>query len=330
MKCRRVVLLLAVALLSAVGWTGESRAQAKIPRVGILSFGWGATEDAVRQRLEPFRRTLADQGWTEGKNVSFEYRSAPTDPSQLAEFAAELVRLKVDVIFAINAPGVHGAYDATATIPIVALDFTSDPVAEGYIESYGRPGGNITGVFLHTPEIAGEWVKLLSAVVPGLSRVGVLWDPGPGPELLHAVQRAARSSRVRAEVLELRKPDDIERVFSMLPERRPQALIILPSLLAFLQGEQLAKLALKHRLPGVSMFHPFADADGVFAYGPDQVSSTERCATLVAKILGGAKPADLPAEVPPRFVLVVNLKIAKALGLKVPDSVLVRADQVIR
>jgi putative ABC transport system substrate-binding protein len=189
-----VVLILTVALLTTL-WTGESWGQAKIPRVGILSFGWGATDDVIRQRLEPFRRSLAEHGWIEGKNVSFEYRSAPSDPSQLAEFAAELVRLKVDVIFAINAPGVRGAYGATFTIPIVAFDFTSDPVAEGYIESYGRPGGNITGVFLHAPGFAGKWLDLLKAIVPSLSRVVVLWDPGPGSMPWCAVDAVAASCR---------------------------------------------------------------------------------------------------------------------------------------
>lgn len=329
MKCRRAVLLLTIALLTTLGWTGESWGQAKIPRVGILSFGWGATDDVLRQRLEPFRRTLADQGWIEGKNVSFEYRST-SDPSQLAEFAAELVWLKVDVIFAINAPGVRGAYAATVTIPIVALDYTSDPVAEGYIESYGRPGGNITGVFLDAPPFAGEWLQLLKAVVPGLSRIVVLWDPGPGPALLQTVQSVARSSRLQVEVLELRKSDDIDRALSALPDR-PQAIIILPSLMTFLQSGRLAKLALEHRLTATSMFRQFAaDADGALSYGPEQASSAERCAILVAKILGGAKPADLPVERPTKFELVVNLKSAKDLGLKVPDSVLVRADEVIR
>jgi putative ABC transport system substrate-binding protein len=322
------VLLLTIALLSTLGWTGESWGQAKIPHVGILSFGWGATDDAVKQRLEPFRRTLADQGWIEGKNVSFEYRST-SDPSQLAEFAAELVWLKVDVIFAINAPGARGAYAATITIPIVALDFTSDPVAEGHIESYGRPGGNITGVFLDAPRFAGKWLELLKAVVPGLTRIVVLWDPGPGPGLLQAVRSVARSSRLQIKVLELRKPDDIDRDLSALPDR-PQAIIILPSLMTFLESGRLAKLAMKHRLLATSMFSLFAEADGALAYGPEQASSTERCAILVARILGGAKPADLPVERPTKFELVVNLKTTKDLGLKVPDSVLVRADEVIR
>jgi len=322
-------LLLVAALLATIGCIEESWGQAKTPRLGILSFGWGATDDAVRQRLEPFRRTLADQGWIGSENVSFEYRSVPSDPSQLAEFAEELVRLNVDVILAIDAPGARGAYAATETIPIVAIDFTSDPVAEGYIEGYGRPGKNITGVFLDAAGFAGKWLEVLKSVVPGLSRVTVLWDPGPGPVLLEAVQRAARSLRIQVEVLELRKPDDIDAAFSALPERT-QALLILPSLMTFLEGERLAKLAIKHRLPAMSMFRAFAEAGGAIAYGPDLASSTEHCAGLVARILDGARPIDLPVEGPSRFELVVNLKTTRALGLKVPGSALVRANETIR
>jgi len=175
------VLLLTGALLTSVAWTDDSWAQAKIARVGILTFIAVTDDPTLRLWFEPFRRTLADQGWVEGKNVAFEYRSALGDPTQLAEAAAEVVRLKVDVIFADSAPGVRAAHAATRTIPIVAIDFTNDPVAEGYVESYGRPGGNLTGVFLDAPEFAGKWIELLRAMVPGLSRVAVLWDPSLAP-----------------------------------------------------------------------------------------------------------------------------------------------------
>ena len=318
-------LLFAVVLLTAFGRAGDSWAQTKIARVGIL------TVDAVTvwKWAEPFRRTLADQGWIEGRTVSFEMRSAGGDPPHYAEAAAELVGLRVDVIWATNAPATRAAYEATHTIPIVAADLTNDPIAAGYIESYSRPGGNLTGVFLDAPGFAGKWLELLKAILPGLSRAVVLWDPGPGPVLLQAVQSVARSLHIQVEVLELRKPDDIDQAFSALPERT-QALVILPSLMTFLQSERLAKLAMKHRLPATSMFRPFAQAGGAIAYGPEQASSTERCASLVAKILDGAKPTDLPVEGPSKFELVVNLKTTRALGLKVPDSALVRANEVIR
>jgi putative ABC transport system substrate-binding protein len=323
------VLLVMVALLTSLGWTGESWAQAKIARVGILSFGAGTTEGAFRQFFEPFRRTLADQGWIEGQNVSFEFRNAPGDPPRFAEAAAELVRLKVDVIWAPSAPAVRAAYAATRTIPIVANDATTDPVAAGYVESYGRPGGNVTGVFLDAPGFAGKWLELLKAMVPGFSRVAVLWDPSPGPTHLRALESIARSVGVQLQVLEVRKPEDIDRAFSAF-RGWPQALIILPSPMMYGQSERLAELALKHRLPATSMFRVFAEAGGAVAYGHEIASMTERGAVLVAKILGGAKPAELPVERPSKFELVVNLKTTKALGLTVPDSVLVRADEVIR
>src|SRR5882762_7972247 len=219
------VLLLAVALLITLGWTGESWGQTKLPRVGILTYG-GTTDDEVKQWLEPFRRKLANQGWIEGQRVAFEYRRAVGDPSQLAEAAADLTRLKVDVIFADSAPSLRAAHAATSTIPIVATDFTNDPITAGYVESYGRPGRNVTGVFLDAPGFSGKWIELLQAIVPDLSRAVVLWDPSPGPAHLQAVKGLAQSFRLQLQVIEVRKPEDIDRAFSAL-RGRPQALIIL-------------------------------------------------------------------------------------------------------
>ena len=322
-------LLLTVALLTSLGWTGDSWAQTKIPRVGILTFQVGLTGDQAKQWYEPFRRALSNQGWIAGQNVSLEFQNVPGDPSQFNEAAAVLVRLKVDVIFADSAPAVRAAYAATRTIPIVAEDYTTDPVAEGYVESYGRPGGNMTGVFLDAPEFAGKWLQLLKAIVPGLSRVAVLWDPTPGPAHLQAVESIARSFRIQLQVLEVHRPDDIDRAFASL-RGKPQALIILPSPMIYAQSERLAKLAMKHRLPATSMARLFAERGGAVSYGPEQTSVDERVAVLVAKILGGAKPGELPVERPTKIQLVVNLKTAKAFGLTVPESVLYRADEVIR
>ncbi len=324
----RALLLLTVALLTSLGWTAESWGQAKVPRVGILNYG-ATTDDEVKQWVELFRRKLADQGWIEGKKVAFEYRRAVGDPSQLAEAAAELVRLKVDVIYADSAPTVRAARAVTSTIPIVASDFTTDPIAEGYIESYRRPGRNITGVFLDAPEFSGKWIELLKAIVPDLSRAVVLWDPSPGPAHLLAVKALARSSGLQLQVIEVRQPADIAKAFTAF-HGRPQALIILPSPMMYFQSEQLAKLTLKHLLLAASMARAFADAGGVIAYGPEDSHLDERCAALVAKILGGAKPADLPVERPTKFKLIVNQKTAKAFGLVIPQSVLLQADEVIQ
>jgi len=322
-------LLVSVALLTTLGWTAVSWGQAKIPRVGIITFFPIDDDATARLSLKPFRDMLTAQGWIEGKNVSLEYRSASSDPSRFAEAAAELVRLKVDVIYAQSAPAVRAAYAATRTIPIVAIDFTTNPVVSGYIESYGHPGGNVTGVFLDAPAFSGKWLESLTAVVPGLSRAVVLWDPSPGRAHLEAIQLLAQSLRIKLQVLEVRTPTEIDRAFTMF-RGRPQALLILPSPMIYGQSERLAKLAMKQQVPATSMALSFAEAGGAIAYGPELASANERGGFLVAKILRGAKPADLPVERPSKFKLVINLKTAKALGLTVPESVLYRADEVIR
>jgi putative ABC transport system substrate-binding protein len=327
------LLLLTVTLLTSLGWTGKSWAQTKIARVGILTTPLmsGSTDEATLHLdwYEPFRRTLAQHGWIEGQNISFEYRGARGTPPRFAEAATDLVRLKVDVIYADNAPATRAAYAATRTIPIVGLDFTNDPVVAGYAESYGRPGGNLTGFFLDAPEFAGKWLELLKAIIPGLSRVAVLWDPSPGATHLKAVQGAARSIGIQLQVLEVHKPADLNEAFGAI-RGRPQALIILPSPMMYGESVRLAELAMKHRLPATSMAPMFAESGGVLSYGPDLAESADRCAILVAKVLAGTKPGDLPVERPTKLPLIINLRSAKALGLTVPDSVLVRADEVIR
>src|SRR3954471_15478293 len=181
------VRLFAFASLVILIWGGDSQGQAKVAHVGILSYGL-TSDDAARQAMAMFRRSLATLGWAEGRQVTFEYRRAVGDPLQLAAGAAELTRLHVDVIFADSAPALRAARAATSVIPIVAVDFTSDPIAEGYIESYGRPGRNITGVFLDAPAFSGKWIELLKATVSGLSRIVVLWDPSPGSAHLLAIK----------------------------------------------------------------------------------------------------------------------------------------------
>jgi putative ABC transport system substrate-binding protein len=322
-------LLLAVSLLTTPGWTGPAWGQGKIARVGIPTFFAVADDPTLMAVFKVFRSTLADRGWVEGKNVAFEYRSADGDPSRFAEAAADLVDLKVDVIMAASAPSLHAAYAATRTIPIVANDFTTDPIAAGYIQSYARPGGNVTGVFLDAPDFSGKWFELLKEVIPDLSRVAVLWDPGAGSTHLQAVRGVAASLDMTLQVLEVRKPEDIEPAFARL-RGRPQAVIILPSPMTYGQSERLAKLALKHRLPATSMAPAFAYAGGALTYGPELNSTWERNAIVVSTILDGNNPADLPVQRPTKIQLVVNLRSARALGITIPQSILLRADEVIR
>ena len=324
MRRRTVLFMAGAAVPLALLWTKPAWAQAKILRVGIL------TVDAAKQYpLEPFYRTLRESGWVEGKNVAFEYRDADSDPRGLAGPAAELIRLKVDVLFPIGPPAVRAAFAATPDIPIVAHDFETDPVDAGYAKSYSRPGGNLTGLFLDSPDLAGKWVEFLKAVVPKLSRAVVLFDSTSGPVPLQAVRSVAPSLGVKIQVLEIKTPQEIDQAPSAF-RGRPQALIVLPSPLMYVESARLAQVAKKSRLPATSMFVPFAEAGGMIAFGPEIAATFERCAALVAKVLGGAKPGDLPVERPIKFEFVLNLKAAMDLRLNVPDSVMLRADRVIR
>ncbi len=324
----QLLLVAAVCSVLILGWAAQGLGQTKRPRVGILSYG-GHTDDEVKQSLKQFRDRLADHGWIEDQHVVYEYRWTPGDIAQLRAAADDLVRLKVDLIYADSAPSVRAARAATSTIPIVATDFTTDPIAEGYIESYGRPGRNITGVFLDAPEFSGKWIELLQAIVPGLSRIAVLWDPSPGPTHLRALKELARRSGLQMQIIEARKSEDLARAFSAL-RGRTQALIILPSPMSYLQSDQLARLTLKQRVLATSMARQFAEAGGLIVYGPEVRSLDDRAAFFVARILAGAKPGDLPVERPAKFELIVNLKTAKALGLTIPQSLLLQADEVIR
>jgi putative ABC transport system substrate-binding protein len=323
-----VALVLSGALFIGAPWTGQAWAQEKLARVGILTYWRIADNPWWDQYVGVFRRALADRGWVEGKNVSFEYRSAHSDPSQLAPAATELVELNVDVILAPSAPALRVAHAATRSIPIVTGDYTTDPVAEGYVESYARPGGNVTGVFLDAPEFAGKWFELLKAVIPNLSRVAVLWDPAPGTNHLQAMRTVANSMVIQLQVLEVRKPDDIDIAFNAL-RGRPQAVVILPSPMIYAQSPRFARLALQHRLPATAFAREFADAGGAIAYGPLETSTAQTQAHLVAKILDGNHPAELPVERPAKIQLIVNLNTARKLGIAVPQSILLRADEVI-
>ena len=323
------VLIFAAVLLAASAWPSDGRAQANIPRVGIITVGAASDAAAAGYRFNLIRRAFVSQGWSEGQTIAFELRDARGDASRNAELAAELVRLKVDLIWADSAPALRATYAATRTIPIVAVDFTTDPVAAGYAQSYGRPGKNVTGVFLDAPEFSGKWLELLKEMVPGLSRVVVLWDPSPGEAHLRGIQAVAPSLGVQIQVVEVRKPEEIDAIASAF-RGRPQALVVLPSPMMMAESQRLARLAARHRLPATSIFRLFAEEGGVIAYGPEATAVVERAAVQATKILRGAKPGDLPIERPTKFELSINLKTAKALGITIPASMVMRADKVIR
>jgi len=326
----RTLLPLTTLLLIAAFPVDTSWAQTKVLRVGILNPN-DEPDDEMRAWLYGmhFFQTLAEHGWVEGKNVMFEYRHVKDGPTPFAEPAAELVQLKVDVLYVAAAPSVRAVLAATQDIPIVAHDLVSDPVAEGFVRSYSHPGGHLTGVFLDAPDFASKWIELLKAMIPRLSRVVVFWDPTSGRAALDAIRNAALAQGIKLQVLETRTPADIDKAPSGF-RGHPQALIVLPSTMLYDENVHLAKFAAKHRLPGTSMFVEFADAGGLLAYGPNLAATVEQCAVLLAKVLDGAKPSDLPIERPLKFELVLNVKTAKALHLTVPDTILLRADRVAK
>ena len=335
MRCelKKVVLLpiLVVAVLLAVAVRAEAQQPNKIPRIGYLSAVDPAT-DSVRS--EPIRQALADRGYIEGQNIAFEYHYAEGKQDRLPVLAAELVRLKVDVIVVSGGTGViRRAKNATKTIPIVMLTGGDNPVEAGLVESLARPGGNVTGITLLTPELGGKRLELLKEVVPRLTRVAALYDPA-SPAAVHDVKGvlpvAARALRLTIQHWEVRAAEGFEKVFAALNEEHPDGLYVPGSPLMRSNQKRVTDFALKSRLPSAYTRREAVDDGGLMYYGADVGDSYRRVAYFVDRILKGAKPADLPVEQPSKFELFINLKTAKQIGLTIPSSVLARADKVIK
>ena len=312
----------------AVPPSGQAQPAARVSRIGVLH---GATAAAVTQNFEALKQEMRALGYVEGKNVVYERRAGDARAERISELAAELVRLKVDVIVAATDPAIAAVKQQTRTIPIVMATST-DPLGTGFVTSLARPGGNVTGLSTISPELSAKRLELLREAIPGLSRVAILWNPDVRGAVLdyRGTEEAARSLRVRIQSVEVNPADDLADVFASLVKERPDALIVAPyNPWAFANRARIAAQAQKHRLP--SMFGPreFADAGGLMAYAPSATEQWRRAATYVDKILKGAKPADLPVEQPTQFELVINLKTARALGLTVPATLLRRADHVI-
>jgi putative tryptophan/tyrosine transport system substrate-binding protein len=326
---RRRFLQTVTASLLAAPVVAEAQQAAKVARVGFL-----ATNLAANPHLpEAFRQGLRDLGYVEGHNVAIEYRDAEGKLERLPALAAELVALRVDVIVAPGTPQALAAKQATRTIPIV-FAVAGDSITDELVTSLARPGGNVTGLSFLAPELVGKHLEQLKQAVPGVSRVAVLWQPGGFGErtekdMLKEAEVAARALRVRLQVVEARGPADVARAFSDMTRARAGALTVLGSSMFTSERRRLVDLAAKHRLPAVYPQREFVDVGGLMAYGPNVADLFRRAASYVDKILKGAKPGDLPIEQPTKFELVINLKTAKALGLTIPQSVLLRADQVI-
>ncbi len=326
---KHIVGLLAIFVtLVACGEMVEAQQPKKIPRIGFLS---GTSPSTISDRIEAFRQRLRELGYVEGKNIVIESRFAEGKLDRLPALAAELVRLKVDIIVTTGPTATRAAKEATNTISIV-MAFDPDPVGSGFVASLARPGGNITGLSALAPELSGKRLELLKETVPKLSRVAVLGastEPG-NAQSLKEMELAAGVLKVKLQYLDVLSPKDIETAFRAASKGHADAVLVLASPVAAAHRTQIAELAVKSRLPAIYYRSEFVEDGGLMSYGASFTDMDRRAATYVDKILKGRKPADLPVEQPIKFEFIINLKAAKQIGLTIPHEVLARADKVIR
>ena len=321
--------LLAAVLLATV-CSARAQQPKKVHRIGYLSSFDPASESA---RSEGVWLALRELGYIEGQNIAVEYRYAEGKRDRFPELAAELVRLKVDIILAGVGATIRAAKNATRTIPIVMAGPPADPVEQGLVESLARPGGNVTGFISLSRELAGKRLELFKEAVPKVARVAVLYEVANQPsaiEVKEVLPVAARALGLTIEAWEIRAADDFDRAFAALSKQRPDGLYVSGGALMIIQQKRTVVFALKSRLPSMYSNREGVDGGGLMSYGADRVDSYRRVAYFVDRILKGAKPADLPVEQPAKFELVMNLKTAKQIGLTIPQKVLARADKVIR
>ncbi len=271
---------------------------------------------------------MRELGYVDGKNLVIEWRSAEGKFERLPGLASELVRLNVDLIVTAGNAAVAAAQKVTSTIPIVIGNGT-DPVGAGFVASLARPGGNITGLSNITDDISPKYLEMLVGIVPRLSRVGVLLDGSSSPKVLSNMRAAASVAKVTVQPYEVRSPEEIEKAFTLMKNDKVGAVIVISTGLFVQQARQIAELAAQHRMPSISGYREYAEAGVMMSYGASFAENYRRIATYVDKIFKGAKPADLPVEQPTKFELIINGKTTKALGLKIPQSLLVMADKVI-
>ncbi|HEV8308010.1 MAG TPA: ABC transporter substrate-binding protein [Methylomirabilota bacterium] len=331
MKFRTLGFIVTLALGSiSAPLPAEAQAPAKVLRIGTLAPGARPAGPDWRRRWAVVEG-LRELGWVEGQNIVIEDRWADAKPDRLPALAAELVRLKVDVILTRSWPAAVAAKQATTTIPIVIIT-AGDPVATGLVASLARPGGNITGLADLATELSAKRLDLLKETVPKLSRVAVLWNSADGGMTLRfkSIQAAAPTLGVTVRPLGVQEPADFEQAFAAMTQERPEALFVVSDVLTVSNRKRIFEFAAHNRLPSMYEGRQFVADGGLISYGPSFPDLERRGAAFVDKILKGAKPADLPVEQPTRVELVVNLKTAKALGLTIPQSILIRADEVIQ
>ena len=323
----KTILLLIGFILASIH-LADAQQPTKIPRIGYLTV---ASLSSNVARVEAFRHGLREHGYIEGKNIAIEWRSGEGKLERQGELASELVRLNVDVIVTSGPSMTRAAKKATATIPIVMAQDT-DPVGNGFVASLARPGRNITGLSVLSPELSGKQLELLKEIVPKLFRVAVLGNSNEpaNRKTLNEIESAAGTFGVQLQPFDVLSPKDIETAFRAATKAHADALLVLASALLADHRTQIANLALKSRMPVMYFSGISVEAGGLMSYGPSLTDLSRRAATYVDKILKGAKPADLPVEQPTKFELVINLKAAKQIGLTIPPNVLARADRVIK
>jgi ABC-type uncharacterized transport system substrate-binding protein len=326
---RNILCLAPCVLLFALCVSAEAQQPTKTPRIGYLAAN---SLSAFSDRVEAFRQGLRELGYVEGKTILIEWRSAEGKLDRLPELAAELVRLKVDIIVTAGGGATRPAKKATSTIPLV-MTRDSDPVANGFVTTLARPGGNITGLSTLAPEISGKRLELLKDVIPQLSRVAVLGTSTAlgNAQMRKEVELAAEALRVKAQYLDVLSPRDIQTAFRAANKARADAVLMLvPGRVADAHKTEIVELAGKNRLPAIYNGPSYVEAGGLMYYGVNETDLDRRAAIYVDKILKGANPAELPVEQPKKFEFIINLKAAKQIGLTIPPNVLARADRVIR
>jgi len=321
---RFLVVLIVVALCAPAGAQQAKR----IPRIGFLTIA-PRQSGPLNENHSAFQKGLQELGYVEGKNLIIEYRYTQGSSERLSQLTEELVRLKVDAIVAPWTPAIRAAKQTTTKIPIVILSAATDPVTAGFVDSLARPGGNITGVSGLGLELSGKLLEVLAEAVPGRTSIGVMSHPLNRANLTET-KSVARALKLKLKIMEVGNQNDLRNAFSSLVKEQAGALMVMPAILFVRNEKQIADLAIQNRLPAIFYQRRFAEVGGLMAYGPSLPELWRRLGVLVGKILKGAKPAELPVEQPTKFELTINLKTAKQIGVTIPQSVLYRADKVIK
>ena len=325
MNRRKFIAALAGASIALPSRSKAQQAR-KVPMIGFLHPGF---PDAGAYSRDALQTGIREAGYTEGETIQVAARWAQGRPEMLPQLAQELIRLRVDLLVATARSSIEAAKAATTSIPIVANDLESDPVASGYVASLAHPGGNITGVFLDAPTLCGKWLQQLRDLVPNLTKIAVLWDATTGTYQLDAIKMAAKTTSIEFVVMDFGDNRGLEAALDLGLKEAPQAVIQLGSPLIRQAASHIAQILSGPRIPAISQFREFPDGGGLISYGPDLKNLYQRVGIQVARVLRGTHPSDLPIERPTKFELVINLKAAKAFGLTVPPNLLASADEVI-